>query len=293
MRASLSVISSRRASRGGQRGAALIWGIAALLLIGAVIGGALVAWWVFHNIDLRLVLANQPATVTIPEPVTVSAKVLNDLDIVIDDKIHTKVPVNQTVSVPVNDTLNLTADFDATVPIRMTVPVHDTIPIDQSLDLDTVIKAEFLGDIHDLHIRGKVPVKASVPVNLTIPVDKQVRLKFSAPVAARIKQNLTVPLNMTIDADIPIHSEMKVPVKSDLVGSVTFPKDPANVIINYADLRLPLRTLVLQTHDTGAQPAPSAAPGAPAQGAQPNPPDLELKPAQPAPPAAAAQPGKP
>jgi hypothetical protein len=262
---------------GRQRGAALIWGIALLVLVGAIIGGALVALWVFRHVDARLVLANQPATVTIPEPVTVSAKVLNDLDIVIDDKIHTKVPVNQTVSVPVNDTLKLTADFDATVPIRMTVPVHDTIPIDQSLDLDTVIKAEFLGDVHDLRIRGKVPVKARVPVSLSIPVDKQVRLKFSAPVAARIKQNLTVPLDMTIDADIPIHSEMKVPVKSDLVGAVTFPKDPSNVVINYADLRLPLRTLALQVHD--GEP-PAAAPSAPAPGSPPNPPELELKPGQ-------------
>jgi hypothetical protein len=282
----LASLSAGPKSLRAQRGAALIWGIALLVLIGAIVGGALVALWVFKNVDARLVLANQPATVTIPEPVTVSAKVLNDLDIVIDDKIHTKVPVNQTVSVPVNDTLKLTADFDATVPIRMTVPVHDTIPIDQSLDLDTVIKAEFLGDVHDLHIRGKVPVKAMVPVNLSIPVDKQVRLKFSAPVAARIKQSLTVPLNMTIDADIPIHSEMKVPVKSDLVGAVTFPKDPTNVIINYADLRLPLRTLALQVHD-GAQAAPGPAPGAPPQNSRPNPPDLELKPAQ------SPAPGKP
>ena len=262
-----------------QRGAVLFWLLALAVLIGAIIGGALVAWWVFQNIDLRLLLSQQPATVTIPQPVTVEAKVLNNLDIVIDDKIHTQVPVNQTVTVPVSDTLNLTADFDATVPIRMTVPVHDTIPIDQALDVDAVIKADFLGDTHDLHIRGKVPVKANVPVNLSIPVDKQVQLKFTAPVSARIKQNLTVPLNMTIDANIPIHSEMSVPVKSNLIGSVTFPKDPTAVIINYADLRLPLRTLVLTTRLDHQTTTAAGAPGAPAQGSQPNPPDVEMKPA--------------
>jgi hypothetical protein len=257
-----------------QRGAVLFWLFALLVLVGAMIGGGLVALWVLHNVDVRLLLTNQPATVTVPEPVAVSAKVLNKLDIVIDDKIRTKVPVDQTVTVPVNDTLNLTADFDATVPIRMTVPVHDTIPIDQSLDLDTVIKAELLGDTHDLHIRGKVPVKARVPVDLSIPVDKMVQLKFSAPVAAKIKQSLNVPLKMTIDADIPIHSEMDVPVKSDLVGEITFPKDPTGVIINYADLLLPLRTLQLGLHDQ-QQATP---PASPAPAAAPN--DLELKPSR-------------
>lgn len=257
-----------------QRGAALFWLCALLVLVGAMIGGGLVALWVLHNVDVRLLLTNQPAMVTIPEPVSVSAKVLNKLDIVIDDKIRTKVPVDQTVTVPINDTLNLTADFDATVPIRMTVPVHDTIAIDQSLDLDTVIKADLLGDTHDLHIRGKVPVKARVPVDLSIPVDKMVQLKFTAPVAARIKQSLNVPLKMTIDADIPIHSEMDVPVKSDLVGEITFPKDPRQVIINYADLLLPLRTLTLGLHDGERNPplVPAAAPA-------PAPNDLELKPA--------------
>jgi hypothetical protein len=258
-----------------QRGAVLFWLFALLVLVGAMIGGGLVALWVLHNVDVRLLLTNQPATVTIPEPVAVTAKVLNKLDIVIDDKIKTKVPVDQTVTVPVNDTLRLTADFDATVPIRMTVPVHDTIPIDQSLDLDTVIKADLLGDTHDLHIRGKVPVKARVPVDLSIPVDKMVQLKFSAPVEAKIKQSLNVPLKMTIDAEIPIHSEMDVPVKSDLVGEITFPKDPSNVIINYADLLLPLRTLTLGLHDEQQQPAP-VAPPQPKQ----NPDGLELKPTQ-------------
>lgn len=272
--------SSRRASpsshKQAQRGAAWIWGLAGLVLLGAILGGAFAAFWTFRNVDLRLILANQPATVTIPEPVDVTAKVLNNLDIVINDKIHTRVPVNQTVSVPVNDTLRLTADFDATVPIRMTVPVHDSIPIDQSLDVDTVIQAQFLGDTHDIHIRGKVPVKARVPINLAIPVDKEVRLKFSAPVDAKIKQNLTVPLNMVIDADIPIHSEMSVPVKSELVGAVTFPKKPHNVIINYSDLRLPLRTLVLSTNPADAAGSTDAAAPAAAASSAGHPADREL-----------------
>lgn len=267
-------------SRRRQHGAMLFWIVALLILIGAIIGGALVAYWVFTRIDLKLVLDSQPATVTIPEPVNVTAKVLNNLDIVIDDKIRTKVPVNQTVSVPVNDTLNLTADFDANVPIKMTVPVHDTIPIDQALDVDTVLRAEFLGDVHDLHVRGKVPVKAQVPVNLVIPVDKMVKLKFTAPVQAKIKQNLTVPLNMVIDAEIPIKSEMSVPVKSELAGAVTFPKDPTNVIINYADLVLPLRTLRLSTHDGDNEPPPPSPPQAPRGGPTPQTPDLELAPVQ-------------
>jgi len=45
----------------GQRGSWTIWVVLLAVLAGAAIGGALVALWVFRNVDARLLLANQPA----------------------------------------------------------------------------------------------------------------------------------------------------------------------------------------------------------------------------------------
>jgi len=225
-----------------------------VVLLGAIAGGIAVGWWVFHNIDARLALKDQPALVFLPEPLRVSADVLNDLEIEIDSSITTVVPVDQRISIPVDETLRVKASFDAEVPIRMNVPVKDFITIDQMLDVDTVVKAELLGDTHDLPLRGKIPVKARVPVNLNIPVDQMVHLKFTAPVEARLKQALEVPLKADIAATIPIKSRMNVPVRSALEARITVP-NPESIIITEADLRLPLRTLRMQT----AADAPPAA----------------------------------
>ncbi|TXH05311.1 MAG: hypothetical protein E6R07_05165 [Nevskiaceae bacterium] len=239
-----------------------------LIVVGAVIGGVVIGWWVLRNIDARLMLTNQPATVIVPQPVAISADVLNDLDIEINDAITTTVPVDQVIKIPIKDVLHVQASFDNDIPIKMTVPVHDKITIDQVLDVDTVIKADLLGDTHDLPIRGKIPVKATVPINLNIPVDQNVHLKFNAPADVRLVQALEVPLKADIAATIPIHSRMSVPVKSALQAEATIP-DPANIIITTADLRLPLSTLRLQTGDT-ANPEPATpAAAAPAQPAEP------------------------
>ncbi|HWU67501.1 MAG TPA: hypothetical protein VN046_01385 [Stenotrophobium sp.] len=239
-----------------------ILGTGAVILAGAVIGGVLVGVWVFRNIDARLLLTNQSATVLVPQPVKISADILNNLDIEINDSLKTTVPVDQIISIPIKDTLHVIASFDSNVPIKLTVPVHDKIVIDQVLDVDTTIKANLLGDTHDLPIRGKIPVKATVPVNLVIPIDQPVHLKFTAPVDVKFTQPLVVPLKADIAATIPIHSEMSVPVKSALDAEVTIPQ-PANVIITHANLRLPLRTLKLGTKDgkdEGSAGATAAAP---------------------------------
>ncbi|MDX1497454.1 MAG: hypothetical protein R3352_07855 [Salinisphaeraceae bacterium] len=256
-----------------QRGALSIWLVLLLLGAGAVIGGTVVALWVIGNVDARLVLADQPAEVTVPEPFTARAKVTENLKISLDEVISTSVPVDVDLSLPVKNQLNINAEFDGEVPIKMDVRVQDSITIDQVLDVDAVIDANFLGDWHKLPIKGKVPVKATVPVDLIIPVDKMVRLKFKTPVKARIKDNLNVPLKTVIEADIPIQSTLDVPVLSDLVAEVTLPpEEPLPVNVHYADLLLPLRTLSLGFKEEGEQQTAAANP----------PPEASPLPAQPA-----------
>lgn len=245
-----------------QHGGLMIWLALLAVLIGAIIGGALVGLWVFRNIDARLSLKDQPAHITIDEKLQVTARALNNLDIRLDDVIQTQVPVDQIIKVPVKEQLNVIADFDGTVPIKMDVQVRDKIVLDQVLDLNAVIDAELLGDKIKLPIRGKVPVKAVVPVALDIPVDQPVKLRFTAPVGVRIKQDLTVPLRTVIDASIPIQADLSVPVKSDIAAEATFSGKPIAATIVDADLRLPLRTLRLEVKDEqkAGKPAPAAAP---------------------------------
>lgn len=100
-----------------------------------------------------------------------------------------------------------------------------------------------------------------MPVSLNIPVDQRVRLKFRAPVQARLKQALTVPLKANISTTIPIKSQMSVPVKSALEAVITIP-DPAQIVIVESDLLLPLRTLLLSLAGKQA-PAPVPAAGSP------------------------------
>lgn len=224
---------------------------ASLVLLAAMLGGGLAGWWLFRHVDARVLLANQPAMVSLPNPMRVRADVLDDLDVMIDGDIATTVPVDQVLTVPITDTLRVMATMDSDVPIRMTVPIRDSIPVDQIVHVDTRVKVDILGQTLTLPVRGDIPVKTSVPVSLDVPVDQVVRIRFTAPTEVSIKDAVTVPLKADIAAVVPIHSEMKVPVRSTLRADVKV-EGPLQVVIVRSDLQLPLRKLALGVSERAA-----------------------------------------
>lgn len=247
--AAIAAVTPRR-----QAGGVMVWLLGLIVLTGAAVIGALIAYFIFTYVEVKLPLHDQPATVTLPDPLTGRAEVLEKLDIAIDDTIQTQVPVNQQVTIPIKDTLDLKLHFDGDVPLKLDIPVNETIQLKQKVDLDTVIKARILGDTQKLPVQGTIPINEKVPLDLTVPVDKTVHLNFTAPVSAEIDQELTVPLKTTIDANVPIDSAFNVPVLNQLKGRIDMPDTPTKVVINKADLKLPLRTLELSMkndEDTG------------------------------------------
>ena len=224
------------------------WLTATLLLSGAIMGGAIAGLWAFQHLDLGLQLRHQPALVSLPSPVPVEARILDNLDIVIDGSIKTVVPVDQVVSLPIRDTLHVNASIDHDIPVRMTVAIRDSIPVDQVVKVNARVAVDILGQTLMLPVRGDVPIKTRVPISLDVPVNQLVRMKFTAPTDVRLSQALQVPLRTNIAATIPVHGELQVPVRSALKAEVSIP-EPFPAVLERADLSLPLRSLTLTRRD--------------------------------------------
>lgn len=235
--------------RDKQRSAITLWLIALIILVGIV---GVVGYWAYQNVSVRVVITNQPAKVTILEPMRVTADIQNKLDIRLDTIIHTKVPIDTSVSLPVDDTLDLEIKFDTKVPLSLTVEVDETISINKKVHVEGVVNTEVMGVNLKLPISGDVGLDAKIPIHFKIPVDQRVRLAFTAPVKARIKENLVVPLDTTIVTDIPIETDLSVPVNNKIRARVVVKDQPLKTLIQYAELELPLDTVLLQLNDKSA-----------------------------------------
>lgn len=242
--------SRRRRARGRQDGGILFWAL--VVIVGAGIGAFVVFQLVIRNLQASLLVTDEVLHAYVAQNLEVKATVLNELNIAIDEVVSTRVPVDTMLSVPVEEPLRLVANFDAMVPIRTNVPVRDVIPLEQDVDIDTVVEADLLGETFELPLRGRFPVRAEVPVSLIVPIDQEVRLKFSAPITARLKQNLEVPLKTEIVADVPLKTQMSVPVLNNLDAIASIPQTPTlPVRLNYADLLLPLGDMRFGLRDDG------------------------------------------
>ncbi len=231
--------SSSSPQRSAQRGGALWWGL--LVVAGAAAGALAMLWHRWPTLEARVLAADVPLKVYLDQSLDVTASVLNELDIELDDTVSTRVPVNELLSVPVEEALLLTAEFDAVVPIRVDVPVRDKIVLEQKIAIDTVVEADLLGETFRLPLRGSFPVRAEVPINIVVPIDQPVRMAFTAPIVARLRQNLEVPLQTEIVADIPLQTRMTVPVLNDLEVRAAVQRQPAlDIQLNYADLVIDL-----------------------------------------------------
>lgn len=229
------------------------------LFVLAVVLGICAASWIFKSTELRLPVRNQAATVRLPAPIQAKARIANDLDILVRGEVQSKVPIDQVVEVPIQDTLHTVITFDHAVPVKMDVPISVNIPLDQTLHVDSTVQVKVMGQHISLPIRGDIPVKAQIPLKLTVPVDQQIHLKFVAPADATLKQTLKVPLKTSIDARIPIQGAMQVPVKSDLEAQVII-NHPIPALITHSDLTIPLSQLGLRRMQVDMQPAGSTKP---------------------------------
>ncbi|MFL1466630.1 hypothetical protein [Marinobacter sp. HN1S83] len=218
--------------------------IAGVLLILAIALGITGAYWLWKNVGAELLLRDQQAKVSIPRPMAVGIDILDSLDIELDTVLSTTVPIDQTLTLPIRDTLNVSVTFDSAVPIQMVVPLRQNIELDQTIAVDGNVEVKALGKWFELPLRGELPVKATIPLDEEIAIDQMVDLKFTAPAQVELLESLQVPLKVDIATDIPLKTEMSVPVRSRINAYATI-LEPADALLAEMDLELPIREIGL------------------------------------------------
>lgn len=216
--------------------------LAGVTLLLALAAGAYGGYWVWRNLGAELLLRNQQAKVTIPEPMPVGIDILDELDVELDTLLTTTVPIDQTLTLPIEDTLNVEVTFDSRVPIRMTVPIRQTIRLDQTIAVDGTVSVKTFGRWVELPLKGDLPVQADIPLDVEVAVDQQVNLAFTAPAQVTLLDDLEVPLKTNIQTRIPLRTALSVPVRSRMRAYATI-LEPADALIAEMDLKLPIREI--------------------------------------------------
>ncbi|QHS09583.1 hypothetical protein [Sinimarinibacterium sp. NLF-5-8] len=230
---------SKRRSGGGGNG--LFWVLGGTVLLGAVVVGVMIAWWVFFHIVVYVHVQNQPAGITLPNEFEATGTLTNILDVTLNGEITAAVPFKQQLAVPFHGRYDFDVEFTAQVPIKFDVGYDGTIPVDTSADvtIHTGINYKNLKALRNLKIKTAIPMKFQLPVNLNIPVNDTVDLTYKGPLSADIDQDLQAPVSTVLNARLPVNQTIRAPVTAAVPLKIVPEKKQVRLLIS--DLVVALR----------------------------------------------------
>jgi hypothetical protein len=217
---------------------ALILTAVGLSLLMAALTAA-IGWWAWKNLATKVVLRDQQVDIVMPSELAVRATVSNEVQVRLDQVMTVRVPIHETLIIPMNTAIPLKVSIDTTVPIHLDVPVEHVLHVDQTMDLDTQVKTRILGFSVTVPIKGKVPLKADIPISLVIPVRKELPVSLTAPAMVRLTEPLKAQVDTVVTARVPIRETLSMPVTAPVNAMLTFPQQHVTAGLSLLDMTLP------------------------------------------------------
>ena len=198
------------------------------------------AGWVWRHLGAELALRDQIAQVAITQALPIDVQLQQGLELRVDGRVDTSVPVNQVVRVPLRENLDVTVDFDGAVDVDLDVPFQTMVRVDEMMPLEAVLDVKIMGVWTKLPIRGVLPIRLNVPVNTVVPVRQSLPLRFSQPARVALDQTLSVPLNTHINTTVPLDSVLMTVAEPPPFKALATVLEPAETTLTRLDLALPM-----------------------------------------------------
>lgn len=227
-------------TRSSQRGGIALWLGGGIVLVGALVIGAVIGYWLFVNLVVHITLKDQPTAIRLPETVKATARVTNVLDITMQGKITTAVPFEQDLVIPFDGRYGFHVQMSPKVPVEFTVTYDGVIPIDTMASITAVTRFNYktLKKIRNLKVKTSIPLEFNLPVHLEIPVKDTIHLKYEGPISATIHDSLTTHVDTVLKAKLPVDQTISSPVTAAIPLKVWLPQKPVRTRIDYVQIDL-------------------------------------------------------
>ncbi len=248
----------------GRRG--WLWPLFGLGVVGVVIVGGLLGYWVFMNVAARMLLTDQALTIRLPPEADTVLTATNSIDVTMKGVISAQVPLNQTLDLPIDGTYDTLIDLDTQVPLETTIVYEGIIPIDTMADIEANVPVNFqnVKKYKNLGLKAKLPMKLSLPVKLVVPVKQNIPFKYSGPLRVKINHVIRSPVGTTLNTKLNVNQDFTVPITTSLPIRMQLPQHPvaATIVESYLFLNLETLRLERKQEPPEAAEAPLATPGA-------------------------------
>lgn len=232
-----------------------------------VVVGAAVGFWIFMRLGFELTVSDQPMAVTLPERFDISARIADELDILMSGVITAQVPFQQELTLPLKGRYRSQVSMRADVPVRFDVVYDGIIPVDTVADIRIRTDFDYMAakTLRNLDIEAKLPMTFSLPVQLTAPVDDTIALNYEGPLVMNLDQTITTEVDTIINTRLDVHQRVSAPVIADIPMQTIGPAQPLRTRITRMTIGGLVRDIGLSVTEDPEQPQRSESHWGPAE----------------------------
>lgn len=214
------------------RPVALLWvgGVLLLIWLALMVGGV---HFFYTHWQARVALRDQPLGLQLPAGLLADAQLAQAVRLGLDARPRLRVPVRQSVSAELSDTLLVEVPLRARVPVRTTLNVAQQVPVRATLQLQVPVVAWLPA------FKVELPVAFSVPIELRVPVDTEVPLALHLQVSADLSAALSLPVNAVFETRPHLQGAIEAQVHRALALRVDQALQPLPLMIEQAQLDVP------------------------------------------------------
>ncbi|TDU28462.1 hypothetical protein DFR24_2834 [Panacagrimonas perspica] len=225
-----------------------LWPVFGVGVVGVIIIGGLLGYWVFMNVAARLLISDQPLTIQLPPHADVTMQTDHKIDVLMKGTIYAQVPLVQTLDLPVKGTYDTIVNIDTKVPLETVITYEGIIPVDSIAEIEAKAPVNFqnVKKYKNLHFKAKLPLKLRLPVKLVVPVKQDIPLKYHGPLRVAIDHVIRAPVNTTLKTALKVDQEFNIPITTSVPLRLDLPQHPVRATIVESDLNLDLSTLRLE-----------------------------------------------
>ncbi|OGA85094.1 MAG: hypothetical protein A2711_08375 [Burkholderiales bacterium RIFCSPHIGHO2_01_FULL_63_240] len=208
----------------------IVGGLVLLVWLGLMLSAA---WFVYTQLDARMVLREQPVTLRLPAGLQAQAQVQQPVHTGIDMRPLVNVPVRQRLRAQIDDTLLTRVSFDATVPVDTVVQVDQVVTVRTELSMQVPL----VGWLPAFDVT--LPVVLSLPFKADVPVRTQVPVRLDALVSGELRAPIEVPLDTVFRLRPQIRGAVVARIQGQMDFVVRDAMPPMALTIEHARLLAP------------------------------------------------------
>jgi len=206
---------------------ASIW----MLIIGAVLV------WLWPGIGFRVDLHDQMLSLRLPQQMTGEGEMQSKIPVRLRFNKVVELPIDQPVSVTINQALPAHVRMNAAVPVQTSVRVKRDVELETELHMRVPIYSWLPP------VPARMPVKLTVPVDLEVPVNTVLQFRFDQLAVATLSEPLQVPLKTRFKSLVKVDQQMDVSMLGAVAFSLATPLEALPVKIDRASLSFSLADL--------------------------------------------------